>query len=63
MKTRLLGGIAALLVAMIGTVMLVMYVQNADKRALADTETESVYVVEKPIAAGTAGRKTGRFRC
>ncbi|WAJ31733.1 RcpC/CpaB family pilus assembly protein [Arthrobacter sp. FX8] len=57
MKTRLLGGIAALLVAVIGTVMLVMYVQNADKRALADTETESVYVVEKPVAAGTAADK------
>ena len=53
MKTRLIGGIAALLVAIIGTVLLVSYVQNADKRALADTETESVYVVEKTISAGT----------
>lgn len=53
MKTRLLGGIAALLVAIIGTVLLISYVQNADKRALADTETESVYVVEKTITAGT----------
>jgi pilus assembly protein CpaB len=52
-KTRLLGGIAALLVAIIGTVLLVSYVQNADKRAMADTETESVYVVEKAVAAGT----------
>jgi pilus assembly protein CpaB len=32
---------------------LVNYVQNADKRALADTETETVYVVEKAVAAGT----------
>src|SRR5919205_443777 len=53
MKTRLLGGIAALLVAIIGTVLLVNYVQNADKRAMAGTETESVYVVEKTISAGT----------
>jgi pilus assembly protein CpaB len=53
MKARLLGGIAALLVAIIGTVLLVNYVQNADKRALADTETEPVYVVEKTVAAGT----------
>ena len=57
MKTRLLGGIAALLVAIVGTVMLVMYVQNADKRALADTETETVYIVEKPVAAGTSTEK------
>jgi pilus assembly protein CpaB len=58
MKTRLMGGIAALLVAIIGTVLLVNYVQNADKRALADTETESVYVVEKTIAAGSGIDKT-----
>jgi pilus assembly protein CpaB len=42
-----------LIVAIIGTVLLVSYVQNADKRAMADTETESVYVVEKAVAAGT----------
>lgn len=54
MKTRLLGGIAALVVAVIGTVLLVFYVQNADKRALAETETQTVYVVEKAIAAGTS---------
>ena len=54
MKTRLLGGIAALLVAIIGTVLLVSYVQNADKRAMAGTETETIYVVQKAIPAGTA---------
>lgn len=52
MKTRLLGGIAALLVAIIGTVLLVSYVQNADKRAMAGTETETIYVVQKAIPAG-----------
>lgn len=57
MKTRLLGGIAALVVAIIGTVLLVSYVQNADKRALAGTETETVYVVQQPIPAGTAAEK------
>lgn len=57
MKTRLLGGIAALLVAIIGTVLLVSYVQNADKRALAGTETETIYVVQKPIPAGATADK------
>lgn len=57
MKTRLLGGIAALLVAIIGTVLLVSYVQNADKRALAGTETQTIYVVQKAIPAGTAADK------
>ncbi|MFF1382472.1 Flp pilus assembly protein CpaB [Arthrobacter sp. NPDC058288] len=57
MKTRLLGGIAALLVAIIGTVLLVSYVQNADKRALAGTETETIYVVQQAIPAGTPADK------
>lgn len=57
MKTRLLGGIAALVVALVGTVLLVIYVQGADKRALAGTETETVYVVEKAVAAGTSAEK------
>lgn len=57
MKARLLGGIAALVVAIIGTVMLVLYVQGADKRALANTETEEVYIVQKDIPAGTTAAK------
>lgn len=57
MKARLLGGIAALIVAAIGTVLLVLYVQTADKRALANTETQTIYVVQKPVAAGTTADK------
>ncbi|MCU1562472.1 MAG: hypothetical protein JWN05_851 [Arthrobacter sp.] len=59
MKARLLGGIAALVVAIIGTVLLVSYVQGADRRALANTETAEVYVVQKAIAAGTAVENFG----
>ncbi|MEZ2390744.1 Flp pilus assembly protein CpaB [bacterium RCC_150] len=59
MKARLLGGIAALVVAIIGTVMLMIYVQGADKRALANTETEDVYVIEREIPAGTPTAKFG----
>ena len=57
MRTRLLGGIAALLVAVIGTVLLVSYVQNADKRAMAGTETEAIYVVQKAIPAGASAEE------
>jgi pilus assembly protein CpaB len=53
LKTRLLGGIAALLVAIIGTVLLITYVQSADQRAMAGTETSEVLVVQKAIPAGT----------
>lgn len=59
MKARLLGGIAALVVAIIGTVLLVSYVQGADRRALANTETFEVYVIQKAIAAGTAAANFG----
>ena len=59
MKGRLLGGIAALVVAIIGTVLLVSYVQGADRRALANTETSEVYVVQKEIAAGTPAANFG----
>lgn len=59
MKTRLLGGIIALVVAVAGTVMLIMYVQGADKRALANTETEEVYIVQKQIRAGTPANSFG----
>ena len=59
MKTRLLGGIVALVVAIAGTVMLIMYVQGADKRALANTETQEVYVVQKQISVGTPASSFG----
>ncbi|MBO1267215.1 Flp pilus assembly protein CpaB [Arthrobacter sp. PO-11] len=39
--------------------MLVFYVQGADKRALANTETEEVYVIQKEIPAGTTAAKFG----
>ncbi|MDR6638088.1 RcpC/CpaB family pilus assembly protein [Paenarthrobacter nitroguajacolicus] len=53
MKTRLLGGIAALLLAVIGTVLLVTYVQGADKRAQEGLDPVSVLVVKERIPAGT----------
>lgn len=61
MKTRLLGGIAALVVAVIGTIILFNYVQGADKRALANTETVDVLVVKQDVAAGTPADKLGDY--
>lgn len=54
MRTRLLGGVAALIVAIIGTVLLLTYVNGADRRALADVQTQDVYVVQQSIPAGAA---------
>lgn len=53
MKTRLLGGIAALILAVLGTMMLVNYVSGADARAAEGTLTTNVVVVQQVIAAGT----------
>lgn len=61
MKTRLLGGIAALVVAVIGTIILFNYVQGADKRALANTETAEVLVVKQDVAAGTPADKLSDY--
>jgi pilus assembly protein CpaB len=61
MKARLLGGIAALVVAIIGTVLLFNYVQSADRRALADTETEDVLVVNKEVPAGTPASQLSQY--
>ncbi|NUP73997.1 MAG: Flp pilus assembly protein CpaB [Sinomonas sp.] len=59
MRTHLLGGVAALIVAVIGTVLLLTYVNGADRRALANVETDDVYVVQKAIPAGTAAASLG----
>lgn len=53
MKSRLLGGIAALVLAVIGTVLLVVYVQGADSRAAQGLEPVDVLVVKESVPAGT----------
>lgn len=59
MKARLLGGIAAVILAIVGTVLLLVYVQGADARAMAGTQTQQVLVVQKAIPAGTAASSFG----
>ncbi|MCZ2403966.1 Flp pilus assembly protein CpaB [Paenarthrobacter sp. Z7-10] len=53
MKTRLLGGAAALVLAIIGMVLLATYVQAADRRAQTGMSPVEVLVVQERIAAGT----------
>ncbi|SEP17763.1 Flp pilus assembly protein CpaB [Trujillonella endophytica] len=50
---RLLAALAALLLAAVGTVVLIAYVRGADARALEGMESVEVLVVDEPIAAGT----------
>ena len=53
MKSRLLGGLAALLLAVVGAVLLFVYVQGASARAQAGLEPVNVLVVSEQVPAGT----------
>lgn len=53
MKTRLLGGLAALLLAVIGAILLFVYVQGAAARAQEGLEPVTVLVVTERVPVGT----------
>jgi pilus assembly protein CpaB len=53
MKTRLIAGIVAVLLAAAGSVLLVSYVRGADARAMAGLDTVNVLVAADPIPKGT----------
>ena len=55
MQRRLLAALAALVLLVAGTLVLLTYVGRADARALAGTSTLEVFVVEKQIPEGTPG--------
>lgn len=59
MRNRLFAAAAALVLALVGTVVLLSYVQGADSRAIAGAETVPVLVVTSPVTAGTAGGALG----
>lgn len=53
MKRKLMGVIAAIVLALIGTAILVAYVNGAEDRALAGEKAVDVLVVAQPIDQGT----------
>ena len=53
MKSRLLAGAAAVVLAIVGAMLVVSYAQGADQRAVKDLEPVSVLVVKRAIPAGT----------
>ena len=61
MKTRLIGAILAIVLAVVGTVVLTGYVNSADVRAAAGSELVEVYLVEEEIPAGTEAAAIGDF--
>ncbi|MET3933126.1 Flp pilus assembly protein CpaB [Arthrobacter sp. OAP107] len=56
MKSRIIAGVVAVLLATVGTVLLLSYVAGADQRALAGTQTVEVLVVNKGVPAGTPAK-------
>jgi Flp pilus assembly protein CpaB len=61
MKTRLIGAILAIVLALVGTAVLTGYVGDADARAAAGAELVPVYVVSTKIPAGTKAADIGAF--
>ena len=61
MKTRIIGAIIALVLAVVGAFFLVTYVRGADARAQEGAELADVYIVTKEIPSGTAGESVGDF--
>ncbi|MDR6413622.1 RcpC/CpaB family pilus assembly protein [Pseudarthrobacter sulfonivorans] len=59
MKSRLLGGIAALVLAVVGAILLFVYVQGAASRAQAGLEPVDILVVQEVIPAGTKASDLG----
>ena len=53
MRRRILAALAALVLLLVGTVVLLAYVQGADARALAGVETTEVLVADQVIPEGT----------
>lgn len=61
MRTRLIGTILAVVLAALGTFVLMSYVRGADARALAGTRSVDVLVVSAEIAAGTPAEELGEL--
>lgn len=54
MKSRMLAGVAAVVLAIIGAVLIITYANGADQRAVADMNPTGVLVVTKAIPAGSS---------
>ncbi|BCW72289.1 RcpC/CpaB family pilus assembly protein [Arthrobacter sp. NicSoilB8] len=54
MKSRLLAGVAAVVLAIIGAILVVSYASGADARAVKNLDPVDVLVVAKPVPAGTS---------
>lgn len=61
MQRRLVAGVLAAALAAAGTLVLVLYVSGAERRALAGEETVDVLVVREEITRGTKGEEVAEL--
>ena len=61
MKTRIIGAIVALVLAIVGAFSLITYVRGADARAATGAELAEVYVVQETIPKGATGESVAEF--
>ncbi|WEO78005.1 Flp pilus assembly protein CpaB [Cryobacterium sp. SO2] len=61
MRIRLIAAVAALLLAITGTVLIAGYVTGADERAQADASPVDVYVVDQLIPVATPAEVLGEY--
>ncbi len=59
MRRRVLGVVASVALAAVGTFLVLSYTRSADERALAGEEVVEVLVVDRPVAAGEPARTIG----
>jgi pilus assembly protein CpaB len=61
MKRRVIAAVAALLLAGFGAMVLLVYVGNADRRAMADMQPVDVLVVTAPVPEGTTAEALAKL--
>lgn len=59
MKARVIGAVAAIILAVVGTMLVASYVSGSDARALQGVNAVSVYVVKERVLSGTPSDKLG----
>ncbi len=57
MSRRVIAGVAALVIALVGALGVIAYARGADQRALAGQEAVRAYVADKEVPAGTTAGK------
>jgi Flp pilus assembly protein CpaB len=61
MRIRIIGAILALVLAVVGALIVVVYVRDADIRAANGASLVEVYVVEELVPTGTAGEEIADY--